>query len=247
MTRLTSDPRPALPAVASSLWSALRLFICCSRGPWSRSREVRVSVWRREAACLFTVCQKRLETENFSVTCPEVTFLGEWKNKFSSRCNLWKWVEVRKSHEWVKYFPGLWTIHSLTLRWPPLLWAFLVVAENSNVEILSCRMVRRWVKITLKAKACVYKICCIGDFGFGPEVGKIGKKCQMLVFRMLPSPLVVCIKSHHRIFFFLYRFSNFSRYLFNTSLPDHVSGDKEQDKFPFWKLFMGAELFLWQK
>lgn len=33
---------------------------------------------------------------------------------------------------------------------------------------------------SFKAKACVYKICCIGDFGFGPEVGNIGKKVKCL-------------------------------------------------------------------
>ena len=33
---------------------------------------------------------------------------------------------------------------------------------------------------SFKAKARIHKLCCIGDFGFGPEVGNIGKKVKCL-------------------------------------------------------------------
>ena len=42
----------------------------------------------RLLACSLSV-RKVLKLKIFQiVTCPEVTFFGEWKNKFSSKCNL---------------------------------------------------------------------------------------------------------------------------------------------------------------
>jgi len=67
-------------------------------------------------------------------------------------------------------------------------------------------------------------------------------KSRMLVFKIVMSTLLVCVKTY-RIFFFLYLFSQiFSRYLLNAN-PLMISEVTKKDKVSVLEIIHGSKIF----